>query len=102
MILLCLRLNWRAEALISKLCFLAMARICSLVSSPISGLSFRARETVDLETPARRAISAIVRTDFVFIYATDCILQHTKGFVKSFMGIYPTGIFSLCRWENVR
>jgi hypothetical protein len=37
-----------------------MARICSLVSDLTSGLSFRARETVDLETWAIRAISSIV------------------------------------------
>ena len=30
------------------------------VPSPISGLSLSARETVDFETPARRAMSAIV------------------------------------------
>jgi hypothetical protein len=39
----------------------------AFVSSPISGLSFSALETVDLETPASLAISAIVWTDFVLI-----------------------------------
>src|SRR6266545_3189073 len=57
----------------------------ALVSSPMRGLSFSALETVDFDTPARRAISAIVRTVLLLIslfYATDCIIQQQKPVVK--------------------
>src|SRR5688572_9917117 len=66
-------LKRRAGALIWKLCSRARARIFTFVSSPISGLSLSARETVDLETPASLAISAMVRTDLILI--VPCFMQ---------------------------
>ncbi len=45
----------------------AISLMRSLVSALINGLSFKARETVDLETFARRAISARVRVCLSFM-----------------------------------
>jgi hypothetical protein len=61
-VLLCLRLSRRAGKLSWKRWCSAIARMRSFVSAPMSGLSLRARDTVDFDTPARRAMSAIVWT----------------------------------------
>ena len=60
--LLCFRLSRRAGSFIWKWCSCAISRMRSFVSAPINGLSLSARETVDLDTPASRAMSAIVWT----------------------------------------
>jgi hypothetical protein len=48
------------EALGIKLCYSAIFKMCFLVSTPISGRSFKAFETVDCETLANLAISLMV------------------------------------------
>src|SRR5690606_40124455 len=65
-----------------KLCSRAMRRMRSLVSARTSGLSFSALETVAFETFARRAISAMVWTDFLLIdLPISCNRLHFRGFL---------------------
>src|SRR6185312_12871810 len=60
--LLCFLLRLRAGTFSWKRCSAAIAWMRSRVSAPISGLSLSARETVDFDTPAIRAMSAMVLT----------------------------------------